>query len=64
MVAELTRTDNIEKDENLCIYILISSIFPRFIIFYYFISRSKLIFRWKISEISISNSSVWDKHDI
>lgn len=64
MVAELTRTDNIEKDENLCIYILISSIIPRFIIFHYFISRNKLIFRWKISEILISNSSVCDKRDI
>lgn len=64
MVPELTKTDNIEKDENLCIYILISSIIPRFIIFYYFIWCSKLILRWKISEILISNSSVWDKHDI
>lgn len=37
MVLELTKTDNIVKDENLCVYILISSIIPRFIIFYYFI---------------------------
>lgn len=64
MVSELTKIDNIEKDENLCVYILISSIIPRFIIFYYFIWYSKLIFRWKIPETLISNSPVWDKHDI